>query len=64
MAIQTVNLFPGSRPLDGNCFFAPYSLENSGTTQDPDVLHMIAAVVSMIKGITRVPDLYFGSPVV
>ena len=63
MATHRVNLLNSSIiPLDGNCFFAPYSVENSGTTQDPIVLHMITSVVSMVKGVMRVPENYVGTP--
>ncbi len=64
MATHQVNLFNSSiLPLNSFCFFAPYAAENSGTTQDPDVLHMITSVVSVVKGLIRIPDIYVGTPV-
>lgn len=64
MATHRVDLFNSTiRPLDGNCFFAPYTAENSGSTQDPIVLHMITSVVSMVKGVIRIPENYVGTPV-
>ncbi len=52
-----------ARPLNGNAYFAPYSTVNAGTTQDPMVLVMITSVVSVIKGLFRVPENYVGTPV-
>ena len=64
MATHRVSLLNSTvRPLDENTFFAPYSIANSGTTQDPVVLYMITSVVGVIKGVIRVPENYVGTPV-
>ena len=64
MATHRIDLFNSTiRPLDSNCFFAPYTVETAASTQDPIVLHMITAVVSMVKGVVRVPANYVGTPV-
>lgn len=51
------------RLLNSNTYIVPYSIINSGTTQDPDVLVMKAAVVGVIKGNIRIPENYVGTPV-
>ena len=65
MSTLAVNLINGTvRHLDSNSFFAPYTTINSGSTQNPQVLVMKSAVVSVIKGIVKIPDDCSSTPVI
>ena len=56
--------FNGSvRPATGDPYFAPYKLVNSASLQDPMVLVMLSAVVTVILGQIRIPEDYVGTPV-
>jgi len=64
MATQRISLLGSSiRPQDGNTWFAPYSIANSATLQDPMVLYFKSAVVGVVKGVVRIPPNYVASPV-
>jgi len=65
MATRRVDLgFNGTvRPSTGDPHFVPYTVVNSGSTQDPIVLVMLSAVVTVIKGHIRIPEDYVGTPV-
>ena len=63
MAIHRKSLLNGTiNHKDDFTFFAPYSIADSNTTQNPQVLHMLGSFVGVICGVIRVPENYVGTP--
>lgn len=61
--MATIDILGDVHPADGNTSRVPYSLINTGTTQDLPVWYFANGATGTIKGAFSIPDNWVGSSV-